>query len=266
VTRFRRRHAAFEAAELSERLTLWAGAHRAELEAAEPDLPDALEDRAQDGWEALIAVADQAGSDWPARAREAAVALSNRPADDDASYGVRLLADIRAAFRAAGQPERITSADLVAALVAVEDAPWPSLRGKPLDPTGLARRLRPFKIKPSVIRFGDSTARGYERDWFTDAWHRYLTPPPPETDVPPPPEADVTRNTALPVTPQPLGRNGCDAVSAVTPFPGVTGSGTYDESDPSRPEYLRPVLIDSLDSETAAAHARAVDAAAEAAS
>jgi len=39
----------------------------------------------------------------------------------------------------------------------------------------VARLLTPFKIKPSVIRFGGITARGYDLHAFQDAFSRYLS-------------------------------------------------------------------------------------------
>ena len=53
----------------------WAEAHLDALTAAEPALPDELSDRAQDGGEPLLAIADLAGGEWPERAREALVEL-----------------------------------------------------------------------------------------------------------------------------------------------------------------------------------------------
>jgi hypothetical protein len=35
-------------------------------------------------------------------------------------------------------------------------------------------RLRPYGIKPKVIRIGGATPRGYRREDFEDAWVRYL--------------------------------------------------------------------------------------------
>ena len=87
------------AAQLDRRLSK----HLAELERAEPAMP--LEDRAADTWEPLIAIADLAGGPWPAQARDAALVLA---ADQDTeariSDRIRLLADIRAAFAALGNP------------------------------------------------------------------------------------------------------------------------------------------------------------------
>lgn len=74
-------------------------AHMDQLREAEPDMP--VEDRAADTWEPLIAVAELAGGDWPARARKAALAL--RAEDDtDTTVGARLLGDLRDVFGGAG--------------------------------------------------------------------------------------------------------------------------------------------------------------------
>ena len=38
----------------------------------------------------------------------------------------------------------------------------------------LANRLRPYGVKPSIVRFHNQTTRGYYRRDFEDAWQRYL--------------------------------------------------------------------------------------------
>ena len=58
-------------------------------------MPDGLSDRAEDVWEPLIAIADQAGGPWPERARSAALVLSAKASIDDQSMTIRLLADLR---------------------------------------------------------------------------------------------------------------------------------------------------------------------------
>ena len=140
-----------------------------------PDMPDGIADRDADVWEALIAVADLAGGDWPARARAAAVALVASSKAKSLSLGVRLLADIRVVFGAAVQ---MTTAELREALNALEEAPWGDLKGKPLDNRGLARLLTPYDVKPCKLRIGATTAMGYRRADLHDAWHRYLPLPP----------------------------------------------------------------------------------------
>jgi Protein of unknown function (DUF3631) len=160
--------------QLRDRLGVWARAHLAELERATPAMP--LEDRAADTWEPLVAVADLAGGDWPARARAAAVVLAADAAeqDTDSSLGLRLLADLRAVF---ADQERLETKAVLDRLCRLDESPWEDLRGKRLDARALASLLRPYAIKPKVIRLGDATPRGYERADLLDAWHRYLPQP-----------------------------------------------------------------------------------------
>jgi len=173
VERYRRRKVVPLATRLRERLESWAAAHVGALRDAEPTLPDALDDRACDVWEPLLAIADLAGGDWPERARSAALALSAGVEREDDSLGVRLLADVRCVFEERGT-ERLSSAELVAALVAVEEAPWGDLNGKPLDERKLARLLKPYGIRPHTVRIEDKTPKGYQRAAFEDDWSRYL--------------------------------------------------------------------------------------------
>jgi hypothetical protein len=62
-------------------------------------------------------------------------------------------------------------------LCRLDESPWEDLRGKRLDARTLANLLRPYAIKPKVIRVGEATPRGYERADFQDAWRRYLPQP-----------------------------------------------------------------------------------------
>jgi hypothetical protein len=64
------------------------------------------------------------------------------------------------------------------ALHSLDESPWGDIEGKPLNDRGLAVRLRPYGVKPKVVRIGDTTHRGYTREDFHDAWLRYLGPPP----------------------------------------------------------------------------------------
>jgi hypothetical protein len=181
VAPYRTRRDAPPLNDLRDQLTDFIGAHLDELEAATPEMP--LEDREADTWEPLIAVADLAGGDWPVRARKAATALTaaEQDADTDASLGLRLLADLREVFAlrdddgtVTGWHDRLDSKALLERLYKLDEAPWDDLYGKRLDARGLAQRLRPYGVRPKVIRVGASTPRGYERADFRDAWTRYL--------------------------------------------------------------------------------------------
>jgi hypothetical protein len=94
VTQWRTRRAVPRLCELRGRLNAWVMACRDVLASAEPELP--AEDRTADVWEPLVAIADAAGGDWPARARKACEIVAAEAADPrDGTAGERLLADQR---------------------------------------------------------------------------------------------------------------------------------------------------------------------------
>ncbi|MBM4419927.1 MAG: DUF3631 domain-containing protein, partial [Chloroflexi bacterium] len=81
-------------------LAVHAGRH--DFTTTMPEMPAGLTDRACDGWEPLLQIADAAGNGWPEKARAAALALSGACETADDTLGVRLLADIREVFERAG--------------------------------------------------------------------------------------------------------------------------------------------------------------------
>jgi len=130
-------------------------------------------DRALDNWAPLITIADLAGGEWPDKARDAMSKIEAAREDDSAR--VMLLQDIWSVFNSGGC-EKLSSQNLIDALVAMEDRPWSEWkRGKPLSKVGLSRLLRPFGITPGTVRIGDKTAKGYRLEQFADAFERYLT-------------------------------------------------------------------------------------------
>lgn len=176
VERFRLRKVPALAGPLREALTQWATVVMDVLAVAEPSLPDALNDRAQDVWEPLFAIADLAGGAWPIRVRSAAIALAGQQPDDN-DTAVELLKDVRSIFAERPDDDAIGSTDLLAKLNALADRPWPTFsRGdKPLNGYGLARLLKPFGIASAgTMRFGTVTAKGYRRGGFDDAFACYL--------------------------------------------------------------------------------------------
>jgi hypothetical protein len=172
IERFRWREAREQGAPIRKALEGWAAAALPALAEARPDIPAQLDDRAADGWEPLLAIADLAGGDWPRRARQAALALSVGDGREDESLGVRLLRDMRAIFQERGA-DRLTSAELVDALNGMEEAPWGDLGGRGLDARRLARMLRPYGVRPRKLRLGETTIRGYDSGDLQDAWSRY---------------------------------------------------------------------------------------------
>jgi hypothetical protein len=175
VAPFRLRRVRPRAAALRDRMGAWAQAHAAELAEAEPAMPPGITDRPADVWEALLAVADVAGGQWPKRARAAAVALETVRAEATPSRGVQLLADIRGVFEVV-DADRLSSEELCKRLGELEEAPWGDLRGHPIDARGLAGRLRPYGVRPHKVRTEESVLQGYLSADFLDAWRRYLPP------------------------------------------------------------------------------------------
>jgi putative DNA primase/helicase len=163
--------------QLARMCARWAADNIELLRRADPDVPANLYNRAADNWRPLLAIADAAGGDWPQRAREIAAAT----VDADQAKRVGLLADIHDVFEAK-RVDKIKSAELALALVAIEGHPWAEYgkSGKPLSANNLARMLAGDHVIPKTVRFGagpEDTAKGYELDQFADAFARYLPPP-----------------------------------------------------------------------------------------
>jgi hypothetical protein len=197
VERFRRRRAGPDGALLRGALELMAELHSHVLTDAEPALPDALDDRAWDAVEPLLAIADLAEGGWPLQARQALVGVYGAREVDDESNGLRLLADIRAIF-AARQSNRLPTELLLAALHETDEAPWADRYGKPLSARTLAKLLKAYRISSN----SDGTNRGYKREAFEDAW----TPLPALRSVNPS-RTRITKRKARDFPPS--GRGGC---------------------------------------------------------
>jgi hypothetical protein len=156
VDRFRRREVEPEGHCLRDRLADWLEPQADHLAACRPTLPDELDDRAQDVWEVLLAVADLAAGDWPETARRAAAALSSGDEREDESLTAMLLRDIYAFFSSNGH-DRVRTADLLAYLHAIEESPWGDWYGKGLSAHGLSRLLKAYRIKTMPVRVGGGT-------------------------------------------------------------------------------------------------------------
>ncbi|WP_431041435.1 DUF3631 domain-containing protein [Streptomyces sp. P1-3] len=178
VEAFRSRIHEPEGRALRDRLAAWADSVRDRIEGAFPEMPEGVSDRPADVWEPLLAVADAAGDGWPQRAREACVELvAAAAAGDKASLGIRLLTDLRdTVFSGA---DRMPTAQILAGLNSIDEAPWADMGGKPLDSRQLAKRLGEYvtadnqPIKARNIRTGTGVVKGYYASDLHDAWRRY---------------------------------------------------------------------------------------------
>jgi hypothetical protein len=201
VARLRQDTIDAEGADLRRQAARWAADALPALQQADPDVPEALQDRAADCWRPLLAIAAAAGGEWPARARAAAVALSGADLED-ADIGTQLLADIRPVLdddntqEEVNRERMIKTEVLLARLHEMVDRPWPAFgkHEKPLTSHKLARLLKPFGIlSAGQVTFpSGSRARAYRIEAFTDAFARYLPSevskcdPPNETGPEPP--------------------------------------------------------------------------------
>ena len=148
----------------------------------DPDIPESLNDRQADIAVPLLAIADEAGGEWPGKVRQALVSLFNaaEQTEDTDGQGAMLLADIRDIYAAAAG-YRLSSSQICQRLTEKEGRPWADYsNGRPITPNQLAKLLAPFGIKPANIRLGEGVVKGYSKDDFGDAWQRYT----PHPDVP----------------------------------------------------------------------------------
>ena len=168
VERFRLRDVQPEGHSLRDRLSSWTESCLDDLAESRPALPDELDDRAQDVWEPLLAVAELAS--WEP-ARSAAIALSTGEERQDESVTAQLMRDLHTIFWA-GQ-DRMKTADLLAELYKIEESPWGDWYGKPLSAHRLSQLLKPYRIKTMPVRVAGETVRGYKVEQFEDAFARF---------------------------------------------------------------------------------------------
>ena len=173
IERFVRRDVVPEAEELRDRIADWITPQLEELHRIRPKLVDEIDDRANDLWEPLFAIADLAGGDWPERARASASILSGGEVRDDGELGAILLRDIYVVFEN-GAGERLSTAELIAHLAKIEESPWGDWKGKWISAQALSKLLQPHQIKTMSVRIDGAVVRGYKREQFAEAFHRVL--------------------------------------------------------------------------------------------
>ena len=218
---------------------------------AEPDMPEGLSDRAEDVWEAMIAIADLAGGDWPGRARKAAVGLSGSGSAADGTLGERLLADLRDVF---GDADTMHGESILKGLHKISEAPWNDYFGRELNARDLAKLLRPYGVRSLDVKVDGVTRRGYRREHLHDPWTRYLSPPPGESatsatsateQVSGPGEVAGSTQQVLPATAHPPVTRAVAQVAEVADPPGAGGhawpEGTLGD-DPDDPDDDPPDL------------------------
>ena len=232
---FRERKVETEAEPMRDQLTDWLDRVGADqLAGAEPAIPDGITDRAAEVWEPLLAIADQAGGHWPATARAVATHFVTTAATTGSSIGTRLLADVRALFHTRGV-DRMATTDIIAELLAAEEAAWADLDGRPIDARRLAKELNRYGTRPGPVRIAGQATKGYQVGGPTglaDAWTRYL---PPLDPTPPDTVTAVTSVTPQVRPPTEADRASVTSVTSVTPLGHHPVTDVTDVTDTSPP-------------------------------
>ena len=143
-----------------------------------------LTPRRQDLLQPLLHIAKVLGGEWPRRVTTALTEVFKNHLNRERKHLLDLLFELREAFSHYGQPERISTASLLAWLHHHPDASW-NQEG-PISANRLADMLRPFDIYPRLKhKKGQPSHRGYTLQDFLYTWNMLL-----------PPESTMNRNTS----------------------------------------------------------------------
>jgi Protein of unknown function (DUF3631) len=248
VERFRYKAVSVEGQALRERAEAWAADAVADLQAAEPEIPEELNDRVADGWEPLLAIADMASERWAHRARMAASSLSGATAPEDMTAPEVLLKDCWWAFSKTAEDtkDKMSTEELCRFLLDKGHGAWGEwwrLRDATDTRSAgrkLARGLSVFGIRPKKVRLGDKLLQGYERTQFVDAWARYLPPQTDDDDPDPDPKPD---SQPLPLPEAPL--DGTDGTPQVDGgFPRSVSSNGHGPTEQETEQDSGPLTRD----------------------
>jgi hypothetical protein len=161
---------------LMPRIEAWSPGARIALSGMRPELPDELDDRAQDAYEVLIAIGDYAGSEWGERARTSLVVLRSADSTARESIGVRLFRDLAAISDRLTRMERIATHDLLAWLYEHGEEPWEDWWGESAGKKAsrrLAMALAEYDVKPEQYKEDGEKKRGYRIEPILAALERY---------------------------------------------------------------------------------------------
>lgn len=147
-------------------------------------------DRAEDNWEPLFAVASLLGENWVEYAKRAAKHISARDVSEVAAGPEELLWDIKLAFESTGA-SRLSTERLIQLLTADPEKPWGTFsQGRPITANALAKMLRPLGIRSTDLRetrapdqaTASPSLKGYYRTSFDEAFRLYAPPKPDGND------------------------------------------------------------------------------------
>jgi len=214
--------------EVNRKCVRWAADNFTKCQYSSPSPIQELEDRANDNWLPLLAIADLCN--WSEKARVAAVLIRGE-IEQSESVDTLLLKDIQSIFKAQFA-ERLPSQKMCDLLAQIEDRPWSEWsKGKPITTNRLAGRLKGYGIHSTNIRMKDGTVpKGYKLDDFNDAFSRYCNPKRYTATLlsnqqkPDIQSATSEEDVAFHTAPEPLQNKDCSGVAFQTP-PSTEGQG-----------------------------------------
>jgi len=157
--------------DLKRKCVRWAADNFNKCRNSDPEPIQDIEDRANDNWSPLLAIADLCN--WSEKARMAAVLIRGE-VEQSESIDTILLQDIQSIYKEQ-QTERLASQRICDLLAMIDDRPWSEWsKGRPITTNRLSGRLKMFGIHSKTIRLPNSERlKGYELSAFSDAFSRY---------------------------------------------------------------------------------------------
>lgn len=152
IERFRHATGETDGGVIAAKLVQWAPG--AKLTMGHPEMPDELDDRAQDSYECLIAIADLAGAEWGERGRAALIRLRRIEEELQDSYGETLLTDIAKFADRINLMEWIATFDLLALIYEYGEGPWEEYWGALTTEGGKASKKAPRRLGLLLSEYG----------------------------------------------------------------------------------------------------------------
>ena len=163
--------------DLRRKCQRWADDNGDVLAKSDPNMPRSTNDRAEDNYRTLAAVADVIGGDWPSRIRGAYKrAVKTQTTADTGDLSLALLTDIRDLMNERPESNAFASSVIVERLNKMQDRPWPTVtNGKEMSQYKLSELLKPYGLKSSKHNSGGNQFRGYCAIKLKEACTRYLS-------------------------------------------------------------------------------------------
>lgn len=168
---------------IGEALGSWARSVALDLAGSWPEPVPGVENRNGEVWEALLAVGDMAGGEWPQRARRACLEMvKGNESEPVKSPGQRLLDDLRSVWKVSDG--NMSTAELIRRLYDVPGSPWRTLWPEAAAPREMSALLAPFGVRPTKLRQGEKTMQGYKLADLQAIWPPLLAiaPVPDDSD------------------------------------------------------------------------------------